>query len=136
MSVRHLPQIQNPVLQKHYRVIQAIALDEEPPKEEDIEDNLLPDEEGMSKYRRLIQEFASEARALGEAAQAEIEPPSLSRKRKTEASGDGDGDSKRAKKEEPDYEEIDWKQQLENGQTKNYTSTAIQLDSRSTLFVH
>lgn len=117
-----MPQIQNPVLQKHYRVIQAIALDEEPPKEEDIEDNLLPDEEGMSKYRPLIQEFASEARSLGEAAQAEIEPPSVSRKRKTEASGDGDGDSKRAKKEEPEYDEIDWKQQFENGQSKRCTN--------------
>ena len=75
-----------------------------------VEDDLQPDEEGMAKYSSLITKFASDARELGSAAQAEIEP--VVRKRKA-AGADGD-DSKRVKKEDPDYDSIDWKQQLEN----------------------
>lgn len=65
----------------------------------------------MAKYSSLITKFASDARELGSAAQAEIEP--VVRKRKA-AGADGDDSAKRVKKEDPDYDSIDWKQQLEN----------------------
>lgn len=76
-----------------------------------VEDDLQPDEEGMAKYSSLISKFAADAHELGSAAQAEIEP--LVRKRKA-AGADGDDSSKRVKKEDPEYDSIDWKQQLEN----------------------
>jgi hypothetical protein len=76
-----------------------------------VEDDLQPDEEGMAKYSSLITKFASDARELGSAAQAEIEP--VVRKRKAPGA-DGDDSAKRVKKEDPDYDSIDWKQQLEN----------------------
>lgn len=113
LTVKSLPRISNPVLQKHYRVIQAIALEEEPPQEDEFEDALLPDTEGMAKYAPLIQKWASDARALGEAAQAEAEPPAA---RKRKAAADGEDGPKRPKKEEPDYADVDWKQHLANGQ--------------------
>jgi ATP-dependent DNA helicase 2 subunit 1 len=114
LTVKSLPHISNPVLQRHYRVIQAIALEEEPPAED--EDLLMPDAEGMAKYAPLIQQLATDTRTLGEAAQEEAEP--VSRKRKTAASGDEDG-PKRPKKEEPDYVDIDWQQHLANGEHDN-----------------
>jgi len=81
-----------------------------------VEDDLQPDEEGMAKYSSLITKFASDARELGSAAQAEIEP--VVRKRKA-AGADGDDSAKRVKKEDPDYDSIDWKQQLENDTVRN-----------------
>jgi len=46
---------ENPNLQTFYSNLQAIALNEQEP--EDIEDLLLPDEEGMKKYENVVQAF-------------------------------------------------------------------------------
>lgn len=125
LTVKSLPLIQNPVLQQHYRVIQAIALGEREPAP--VVDMLVPDAEGMAKYAPLISSFAADARALGEAAQAEIEPV---QRGKRKAGGDGDGTPKKPKKEDVDYSSVDWKQCVENDTLKKLTVPVLKVYCR------
>lgn len=126
LTVKGLPRVSNPTLQHHYRVIQAIALSE--PEPAPVEDLLLPDEEGMAKFAPLISHFAQEAREIGEAARAEIEPPAP-RKRKA-AAADGEEGAKRAKPAEPDYASIDWQVQLDNDTLKKLTVPTLKVYCR------
>jgi len=123
LTVKHIPAIPNPALQKHYRVIQAIALEEAPPGDDQIEDMLQPDTEGMAKYEVLIKKFAEDTATLGATVLADEEPPP-SRKRKADGEGGG---SKRPKAEEPDYDTIDWKQLMENDTLKKQTIPVLKV---------
>jgi ATP-dependent DNA helicase 2 subunit 1 len=116
LTIKKIPHIPNPALQKHYRVIQAIALEEQPPGPDEVEDLLMPDVEGIQKYANLIDTFVGDARQLGEAALAEIEPAA----RKRKADGE-EGGAKKLRKEDQDYSEFDWKQMLENDTLKKLT---------------
>jgi len=113
--------ITNPVLQHHYRVIQAIALQEAEPTA--VEDTLQPDEEGMARHGALIAQFSADAKELGDAALAEMEP-AAPRKRKTATDSDK---PKRVKAEEPDYASIDWQQQLNNDTLKKLTVPTLKV---------
>jgi ATP-dependent DNA helicase 2 subunit 1 len=110
--------IPNPSLQKHYQVIQALALEESAPQE--VEDLLKPDVEGMQKFRPFFESFEEEV-SLGlepvNRVVQEDEEDEDKKKRKIKQSGEA---VKRAKVEVSDseFQQFDWPKLVANGELK------------------
>lgn len=107
-------QFANPALQRHYAVLQALALDEDEMPE--IKDETAPDEEGMARpgIVKALEEFKNsvygENYEDGNEIQKDGKVSDISRKRKT--------NSELAVKESANY---DWNELAENGQLKDLT---------------
>jgi len=91
----------NPALQWHYRILQALALEEEVPEE--------PEDKTMPKYNTLHKRIGSLAVEWGELLDSEVPAGRAvqpSRKRKAEANGkeDGGGVDKKIKREKQPVE--------------------------------
>jgi ATP-dependent DNA helicase 2 subunit 1 len=128
---------ENPSLQKHYAIIQALALDENIP--EDVDDLTMPDYERMQKFGPVIKSFADACNIgpadLGDAggdgsddegkssSSSSRSKSSSSRKRKEpDSKSDKGGASKRAKKEHvEDASAVDWKAAAQSGKLKKMT---------------
>ncbi|KAJ0045030.1 hypothetical protein Pint_04798 [Pistacia integerrima] len=109
-------QFANPALQRHYAVLQALALEED--EMPDINDETLPDEEGMSRpgVVKAIEEF--KLSVYGEDYDEESE--CAGNGKVSEASKKRKAVAENAVKESANY---DWADLADNGKVKQYVAT-------------
>jgi len=97
----------NPSLQKHYNVLQALALDEEDAEEHD--DELEPDWDGIKKFETVLEDFRSAAFDVAFEEDEEDDGggggSGGARKRKGDEGGSGASKKQRTK---GDYTDYDW----------------------------
>lgn len=91
----------NPALQWHYRILQAIALEEELPEK--------PEDKTLPKYRRIHERIGAEAISWGELLDSAVpaghaEPVKSTTKRKTVTNGDDMEDRPKVKREKKKVE--------------------------------
>jgi len=111
---------ENPVLQKHYAHLQALALDELGPKDE-LTESLQPDLEGMEKYKNDVLSFKEDifSHTVGDDDDEEV-----GKKRKR---GEGKGEGKKKAKKEISDENIDFQGLYESGQLKKLTIPKLKI---------
>ncbi|VFQ72427.1 unnamed protein product [Cuscuta campestris] len=108
-------QFSNPALQRHYAILQALALEED--EMPDMNDETLPDEEGMSRAGvvKALEEF--KVCVYGENYDEEIE---LASKAKTAATSEASKKRKAiAENAVKEYAKHDWSDLADNGQLKD-----------------
>jgi ATP-dependent DNA helicase 2 subunit 1 len=112
--------ISNPALQKHYTVVQAIALEEDMPEE--VEDSLQPDTEGMIKHSQLFENF-NELALLNQ--QNDSAAPSNKRK----LGEDNEPTVKKLKQEEAEaeFDKFDWRKEIDSGTIKKLTINDLKI---------
>ena len=105
-------QFENPALQRHYAALQALALDKD--ELEETDDYVVPDDEGMAKFRDVIDAFE------------ECLPKYEGKKRKAKESKE-----KPAKKTKEDVPfEGDWKEALTNLKSTSRKISVAQLKAK------
>eukprot|EP01083_Nonionella_stella_P019293 53632_1 len=111
-----LSQPTNPVLQKHYDALEAIALDMDEDDEEDVFlDEIEPDDEGMLQAAEREIDALLESIAIRCGAEEEKVKPT----RKRKANDGGTGAKKKKRKVEISNENLDWKKLAENDELKS-----------------
>ncbi|WCJ43761.1 ATP-dependent DNA helicase 2 subunit KU70 [Euphorbia peplus] len=108
-------QFTNPALQRHYAILQALALEEEDIPE--TRDETLPDEEGMARPKlvKAVEDF--KLSVYGEYQDEEIVATNAPRKRKAA----NDAPKKRKAANVPTGYDLNWDEIAENGQLKDLT---------------
>ncbi|KAM6552976.1 hypothetical protein CsatB_013738 [Cannabis sativa] len=111
-------QFANPALQRHYAVLQALALEED--EMPDIKDETVPDDEGMSRpgVVKALEEF--KLSIYGDHYDEEIE--NAGDKKESEASKKRKATSEIAVQE---YAKYDWSKLADNGELKDLTVTEL-----------
>ncbi len=114
-------QISNPALQKHYSIVQAIALDE--PMPETAEDQLQPDTDGIIKHKHLFDQFNDESKLFID----QIGENSTGNKRKSEQENGEENKKVKTELNAAEYEKFDWPKEISSGRIKKLTIPELKI---------
>lgn len=121
----------NPVLQQHYRVLQALALDEDLEAEEQEDGSFMPDYEGFAKFTPLLERISKDCFEVETPEELEMNALYESRKRKGGGGGGGGAKRVRTAEELGDVNQYDWQQLAESGDLSKLTMDQLKLYLRA-----